>query len=359
MSTIGRREFLISAATIASGLLTGCSFGGSSRSTLSSSEKQVNVYSWADYIDPQVIPEFERRHGIRVVYDTFASNESLLAKMQTGASDYDVIVPTSYVIHHLTELKLIKSLDHERLTNFKNIAARFQNPAFDPGCGHTVPYTWGTTGIGFNQNAFPKNNYPDSTEVFWDKKLGGRMTLLDDARETIGMALKRRGFSYNTKEEGEILEAFNDLKGQKPLVMSYTSDQVIVQLASGDSQLSLVYSGDAYQARRDNKDVRYVIPKNGTSLWVDNLAIPEQAPHVDNAYLWLNFLLEPEIAAANSNYTRYSTPNELAMPKIDAELLQDKNLYPDERVLDRCDQIGDVGKLLFVYDRLWTELKCS
>lgn len=324
-----------------------------------SHEKQVNIYSWADYIDPQVIPEFEKRYGVKVVYDTFASNESLLAKLQTGASDYDVIVPTSYVIHHLSRLNLVKKLDHERLTNFKNISARFNNPPFDPGCEHTVPYTWGTTGIGFNQTAFDRGKFPDSTDIFWDEKLKGRMTLLDDARETIGMALKRKGHSYNTTNESEIRQAFDDLKIQKPLTMSYTSDQVIVQLASGDSLLSLVFSGDAYQAKRDNKDVCYVIPASGTSLWVDNLSISESAPHLDNAYLWLNFMLEPEIAAANSNYTRYSTPNEKAMSKIDSELLADKNLYPQDAVLDRCDQIGDIGQLLFYYDRLWTELKCS
>lgn len=360
MRNIGRREFLIGAAATASSLLTACSWSGKSgRRTAVSDEKQVNVYSWADYIDPQVIPEFEKRYGIRVVYDTFASNESLLAKLQTGASDYDVIVPTSYLIHHLSKLKLIRPLDHNRLTNFKNISTRFTNPPFDPECRHTVPYTWGTTGIGFNQNAFSRGEFPDSTDVFWDKKLAGRMTLLDDARETIGMSLKRLGHSYNTTDEGEIRQAFDDLKIQKPLTMSYTSDQVIVQLASGDSLLSLVYSGDAYQAVRDNKDIRYVIPTKGTSLWVDNLAISESAPHEDNAYLWLNFLLEPEIAAANSNYTRYSTPNEKALSKIEPELLADKNLYPSDKVLDRCDQIGDIGSLLFLYDRLWTELKCS
>lgn len=351
---------MIGAAATASGLLAGCmpaakEIGHSQRH----GEKQVNVYSWADYINPEVIPQFEKRYGIKVVYDTFASNESLLAKLQTGASDYDVIVPTSYVIHHLSRMNLIRKLDHERLPNFKNISKRFINPPFDPQCQHTVPYTWGTTGIGFNTKAFESGKLPDSTDIFWDKKLQGRMTLLDDARETIGMALKRRGCSYNTSDVREIRQAYEDLKIQKPLTMSYTSDQVIVQLASGDSLLSLVYSGDAYQAVRDNKDIRYVIPSKGTSLWTDNLSISAAAPHVDNAYLWINFLLEPEIAAANSNYTRYSTPNEKALPMIDAELLADKNLYPSDIVLDRCDQIGDVGQLLFLYDRLWTELKCS
>lgn len=358
MRNIGRREFLIGAAATATGLLSSCAWK-SSKSGYSSDEKQVNVYSWADYIDPNVIPEFEKRYGIKVVYDTFASNEALLAKLQTGASDYDVIVPTSYLIHHLSKLNLISALDHSRLTNFVNVSTRFKNPPFDPHCKHTVPYTWGTTGIGFNQKTFDRGKIPDSTDIFWDKKLAGRMTLLDDARETIGMALKRRGYSYNTVDEGEIRLAFDDLKIQKPLTMSYTSDQVIVQLASGDSLLSLVFSGDAYQAARDNKDVRYVIPAKGTSLWTDNLCIPKSAPHLDNAYLWLNFMLEPEIAAANANYTRYSTPNEKALPKIEPELLADKNLYPDDRVLDRCDQIGDVGQILYLYDRLWTELKCS
>jgi spermidine/putrescine transport system substrate-binding protein len=335
-------------------LLPGCS-----RSSQKERANELHLYSWADYLHPDAIAEFEKRYGLKVIYDTYASNEALLAKMQAGASNYDVIVPTSYMVKSLKKLGLIQKLDKERLTNFKYTMPRFQNTAFDPHCDYAMPYTWGTTGIGYNSAAFSGRAQPDDWEVFWDDRLTRRITLLDDARETLGMALKRKGHSYNTTDTHMILEARNDLIGEKPLVMSYTSDQVILQLASGDCLASLVYSGDAFQAARENTDVRYVIPRSGSSIWTDNLCVPTTAPNVKNAYLWLNYMMEPAVAAATANYTRYSTPNVQALKMIDPELLENKNLYPTESVMDRCETIGDIGQTIFVYDRMWTELKCA
>ncbi|MGH9550260.1 MAG: ABC transporter substrate-binding protein, partial [Terriglobales bacterium] len=230
---ISRRSFLGIAATAVGALAGGCSLNGSGSRR---SSNQLNIYSWADYVHPDTIPEFERRYDIHVVYDTFASNESLLAKLQAGASDYDIVVPTSYMVTHLKELKLLAPLDHDKVPLLKNLISRFRNPAFDCGLVNSVPYTWGTTGIGYDASLFQSGgagkSAPDDWDVFWDKRFAQRMTLLDDARETIGMSLKRNGRSYNTHDEAEIRQAMNDLKTQKPLVMCYTSDQVITQLAA-------------------------------------------------------------------------------------------------------------------------------
>jgi spermidine/putrescine transport system substrate-binding protein len=353
---ISRRQFiglsLAAACSMASG---GCT--SNNRST--GNARQLNIYSWADYLDPRTVPEFEKRYGIKVVYDTFSSNEALLAKMQAGATSYDIIVPTSYMVIELKKLDLLGKVDHSRLPGLRNIMSRFLDPAFDPHLEYSVPYTWGTTGIGYNSAAARAHQViPGDWDIFWNDRLKGRMTLLDDARETIGMAIKRRGGGYNTSDEQAITSAVADLKVQKPLTMCYTSDQVIVQLAAGDSWLSLGYSGDVYQAARDNSDVRYVIPGSGTSLWLDNMCIPKAAPHADNAYKWLNFMLEPNVAAATANYTRYATPNAVAFKQLSDEMRSDKNLYPTESLLDKCDQIGDIGPLIFLYDKMWTELKC-
>jgi spermidine/putrescine transport system substrate-binding protein len=352
---ISRRLLLgLAAQAAAVAMLPGCSHRSARESA-----NELHLYSWADYLHPDAIAEFEKRHGLRVIYDTYASNEALLAKMQAGASNYDVIVPTSYMVKNLKKLGLIQKLDKQRLPNFKYIMPRFQNTAFDPHSEYAIAYTWGTTGIGYNQAAFKGRTLPDDWDVFWDERLLRRITLLDDARETLGMALKRRGHSYNTTDEHMILQARNDLIAQKRLVMSYTSDQVILQLASGDCLASLVFSGDAFQAARENPDVRYVIPRSGASIWTDNLCIPKNAPNVKNAYLWLNYMMEPAVAAATANYTRYATPNADALKMIEPELLNDKNLYPTEQVMDKCEQVGDVGQTIFVYDRMWTELKCA
>ncbi len=353
---MNRRHFLkMSLGTIFGATLSSCNPKNDSSTT----KNQLNIYSWADYLHPSTIPEFERRYGIRVVYDTFASNESLLAKLQAGATAYDIIVPTSYMIKQLKKLNKLSVLDHSRISNLKNIMERFRDPKFDPKLAHSVPYTWGTTGIGYNSSAIAKADWPSDTEIFWDSKYGHRMTLLDDARETIGMSMKKRGLSFNSTVETQISSAVSDLVIQKPLTMCYTSDQVIVQLASGDSWLSLVYSGDAYQAQRDNHDVRYVIPENGTSIWLDSFCIPNGAPHVANAYKWINYMLEPEVAAATASYTRYATPNELALKLLPANVTEDRNLYPLPAVMAKCEELADIGSAIFIYDRKWTELKCS
>lgn len=353
-AAVSRRDFLKAAAGVATAL-SGCAH----RRGDGANARRLNIFNWADYLHPDVVPEFERRYGIEVTCDTYASNEALLAKMQAGGSRYDIIVPTGYNVRHLRKLGLIKALDKEKIKGFHRIMPRFKDPAFDPGCRYSVPFMWGSTGIGYNRSAFAASDEPYDWDVFWDRGLAGRMTLLDDARETLGMALKRRGHSYNTTAEPLLKTAVNDLIAQKPLTMAYTSDQVIIQLASGDSLLSLVYSGDAYQARRANPQVSYVIPASGASIWVDSWCIPESAPHVENAYLWINFMLEPEIAARTADYVGYATPNMQARLLVSPELRADRNLYPGDELLDKCEEIGDVGAATFLYDRMWTELKCA
>jgi spermidine/putrescine transport system substrate-binding protein len=217
-----RRQFLYSAAGL---LLTGCgSTGGGQKAA-----NQLNIYGWADYLDDNVIPEFEKKTGIKVIYDTFASNEALLAKVEAGGSDYDLILPSNYAVAKLRKGGYLKPIDKTKLPNFNHLMERFQNPGFDPHCQYSVPYMFGTTGIGFNKKAFPGGNYPRDWDAFWDKKLAGRMTLLEDARETLGFALKHRGCSYNSTDPALIAQACNDLIAQKPLVMCYSSDQVAMR----------------------------------------------------------------------------------------------------------------------------------
>jgi spermidine/putrescine transport system substrate-binding protein len=316
-----------------------------------------------------VVPEFEKRYGIRINYDTFASNEALLTKLQAGATKYDIVVPSNFILGQLTKLDLLQPIDHARLANLNNLMPRFLSPSADSRLTHSVPYMWGTTGVAYNLDAVEKilgsrSNCLKRLEeqgwgVFWDKRFAGRMTLLDDERETIGMSVKRLGGSYNSRDLEQIKRGKDELLLQKPLTMCYTSDQVIVQLASGDSWLALGYSGDVYQAARSNKAVRYFIPATGTSIWVDSFAIPKYAPHPDAAYLWIDFILEPRVSAKNAEFTRYATPNKLGFAALDETVKSDKNLYPPEETIDRCEQILSVEELAFYYDRMWTELKCA
>ena len=357
--SISRRRFLEFSLVTACGGLAACACNGIAQQEAARNARQLNIYSWPDYIYREAIPEFEKRYDIKVVYDTVSSNESLLAKLQSGASNYDIVVPTNYTVTRLKQLNLLRPIEKDRLKNFNNLLPRFASTKFDPDCAYSIPYTFGTTGLAYNCAApCYQDKFPHDWDSFWDKKIAGRITLLEDARETMGMALKRRGHSFNTTDEPAIREACDDLKKQKELTMCYTSDQVIVYLSSGDSWLSLVFSGDAQQAAHENPDIRYIIPASGASMWVDTLCIPSQAPHPENAHLWLDYMLEPEVAARVSNSTFYATPNEKARKMVDSHLLADRNLYPPDHVLDRCEEISDIGHALFIYDRLWTELKC-
>jgi spermidine/putrescine transport system substrate-binding protein len=357
MSSISRRQFIKASA---GGILSAAGMAGCAGNRREQTSRQLNIFSWADYLQPEAIPEFEKRYNVKIVYDTFASNEALLARMQAGKVDYDIIVPTSYAVTKLKHLNLLKAIDKQRLANYKYLMPRFRDMHYDPGNQYSIPYTFGTTGIAFNTEAWSRAGAaaPSDWDAFWDKRFAGRMTLLEDARETIGLALKRRGYSYNTLDQRQINEALGDLVQQKPLTMCYSSDQVIIYMASGDSHLSLAFSGDAHQARRTNKQVGYAIPSSGASLWIDNMCIPASAPHEDMALKWIDYILDPKIAAALTNATYYPTPNTAARAGVLPELLADKTMYPSEQVLDRCEQIHDIGEGIFVYDRAWTELKC-
>lgn len=353
--SISRRRFLSLGAAATSLLIGACG----NREERSTHKNQLRIYSWPDYLHPEAIPEFCKRHNAEVIYDAVSSNEGLLAKFQAGASDYDIVVPSSYALGKLIELNLLAELDHEKLPNFKNIYPRFRTSAVDPDCKHSIPYTFGTTGIAYNSEAFRAPFHsPDDWDIFWDERLSHRITLLEDPRETFGMALKHNGFSINTHNPGELDIAFQSLKKQKPQTMCYTSDQVIVYLATGDALVSLAYSGDAKQASRSNNNVAYVIPKSGASMWTDNVCIPRSAPNPDLAYAWINYILEPQVSAAITNYTFYATANETARKFVKPELLNDPGMYPSDAILDSCEEMKDVGDAIFMYDRLWTELKC-
>lgn len=353
-----RRRFCSDILRLWGGLaLTGSPLNGCTNQQ-DSFPKQLNILNWADYLHPDAIPEFERRTGIKVVYDTFASNEALLAKISAGGTRYDIVVPSSYMVKQLIKLDLLYPLDADRLPGRKSLMDRFLHSTFDPGLAHCVPYTWGTTGMAYDKNARFASR-PKSWQMFFDGSARHRMTLLDDAREAIGMAAKSLGFSYNTRDLGQLRQSVDRLIAHKADAMCFSSDQVITALASGDAHLSQVFSGDAYQAMRENKNIGYAIPIEGASIWTDNFCILATAPHKDAAYAWIQYMLEPAVAAACANYTRYAIANALALPLIESSLRDDPNLYPPDAVMARLEELAEIGSFVSVYDRLWTELKCA
>lgn len=321
--------------------------------------KELHVFNWSEYIDPEIYRDFEQEFGVKVTEDTFASNEDLLAKLQAGATGYDLIVPSDYMVNVMHQLDLLAELDFANIPNFANVANTFLDPPYDPGNRYSVPYQWGTTGIGYDTNFFEEP--PDSLAYLFNPDVlaetAGRVSMLNDSRESIGAALKYLGYSVNSQDEKELEEAKQILIQQKEWVTAYESDGFEDLLAAGEVDLGLGWSGDYFMAAEEADNVWYTIPKEGGVIWTDNLAIPRTAPSQYTAEVFINYLLRPEVSAKVTNYTWYGSPNEATTEFIDPQILEEPAIYPPEEVMEKLEFLRDVGEATMIYDRMWTEIK--
>jgi spermidine/putrescine transport system permease protein len=327
--------------------MTGSGAAGSSR--------VLNVFIWSNYIAPETVAKFEARHGVKVRVDLYDSNEALLAKLQAGNAGYDVICPSDYSVQVLVAQKLLRPLDRAALPHLRNIDASFLDRGYDPGNRHSVPYFWGTTGIAYDRRRVA--GPIDSWSALWDPRHSGRVLMLDDAREAFGAALKRRGHSLNTTDARLLAEARDDLVAQKPLVRAYNSSNFEDVLLSGDVWLAQGWSGQFARAMDQDPNLAYVIPKEGSTLFIDNLAIPIDARSPELAHAFIDFTMEPAIAAEICRTMRYSSPNRAAWPLLPEGIRRHAAVFPPPDVLERLELIQDLGDVTVTYDRLWTEVK--
>jgi spermidine/putrescine transport system permease protein len=321
-----------------------------------SPERVLNLYIWSSYIAPETIQKFERRHGARVNVDLYDSNEALLAKVQAGNAGYDVICPSNYVIEILQKQSLLQALDRSALPHLENVDSRFLDRDFDRGNRYSVPYVWGTTGIGYVKS---KTGPVDSWGALWDPRFQGRILMLDDAREALGAALKWKGGSYNTSDPAAIRAAQQLLIQQKPLVRTYNSSNFEDVLLSRDVWLAHGWSGQLAKVIETDPDLGYVIPREGSQMFIDSLAIPAGAPHPELAHAFIDFTLEAEVAAEICGTMRYSTPNRAAIPLLPESIRRSPAIFPPGDVLARLETISDIGEATLLYDRAWTEVKTS
>jgi spermidine/putrescine transport system substrate-binding protein len=323
----------------------------------------VSFYNWADYIDPAILDMFEEECGVEVIYDNYASNEDLLAKLQAGATGYDLIVPSDYMITIMLELDMLRELNKENLPNISNIDERFVNAPYDPGMNYSVPYQWGTTGIGFDAAVVGEDidGWDDIFDPERAAQYDGRLTLLNDQRELMGAALKYLGYSVNSTDPTELEEAKQVILGVKPHVAAFDSESFGDLLVSGEAVIGHGWSGDYLTAIYENedRDLRYIIPKEGAVIWTDAMAIPKTAPNPYTAEVLINYLLDPEIGAMISNYVYYASPNTAAEAYMDQEILNDPAIYPSDETLERLEFIRDVGEATLDYERIWTEIKAQ
>ncbi|GAK55695.1 extracellular solute-binding protein, family 1 [Candidatus Vecturithrix granuli] len=325
-------------------------------STSYAQDNVLNVYNWDDYIDDSTIPEFEEKFGVKVHYDVYDSNETLLAKLQAGATGFDVIFPSDYMIKIMVQLDLLEPLNKSKIPNIKNVDPLFLDQPFDPGNQYSLPYTWGTAGIGYLADQITES--VDSWSVMFDPKYSGRIVMLDDVREALGAALKYLGYSLNSTNPDELQQAKELLIRQKPLVKAYASAQAEYMLLSGDAWLIHNWSGDVHRATLENSNITYVVPKEGSSKFIDNCAIPKTAQNKELAHAFINFLLEPEVDARIHNHIRYMSPNTAALPYLD-EALRNTMQKMSPEIAAKLEYIEDLGQATRLWDKIWTEIKAQ
>lgn len=320
---------------------------------------QVIVYNWGEYIDPEIIDLFEEETGIDVIYEEFETNEIMYPKIQSGAIAYDVVCPSDYMIQRMIENDLLAELNYDHIPNLKYIGDNYMKMSrqFDPENKYSVPYLWGTVGILYNKKMVDEP--VDSWGILWDKKYEDSILMQDSVRDAFAVALKYLGYSLNSTDLDELEAAKNLLIEQKPLVQAYVIDQVRDKMIGGEAALGVIYSGEALYCQQENPDLDYVIPKEGTNIWIDSWVIPKNAKNVENAEAFINFLCRPDIAKMNFDYITYSIPNTAGRDLIEDESLRNSPIaFPDDSKLENCETfqfLGDDNDAL--YNRLWREIK--
>ena len=323
-------------------------------------EKLV-VYNWGEYIDPEVLTMFEEETGIDIVYEEFETNEILYPKISSGAIAYDVICPSDYMIQRMIENDLLSEINFDNIPNLKNIGKQYleQSRQFDPENKYSVPYCWGTVGILYNKMMVDEP--VDSWSILWDPKYKDNILMQDSVRDAFGVTLKYLGYSFNSIDLDQLTEAKNLLIEQKPLVQAYVIDQVRDKMIGNEAALGVIYSGEAIYTQKENPNLEYVIPKEGSNIWIDSWVIPKNAEHKENAEKFINFLCRPDIALMNFEYITYSTPNEAARELIEDESIRNSEIaFPDLSKYDNLETFQYLGtEADQVYGDLWNKVKSS
>lgn len=330
---------------------------GSSSETISG--EKVVVYNWGDYIDPEVLTMFEEETGIDVVYEEYETNEIMYPKVQSGAIAYDVVCPSDYMVQRMIENDLLAEIDYNNIPNLKYIDDIYMEMSkqYDPENKYSVPYLWGTVGILYNKKMVDEP--VDSWSILWDEKYTDSILMQDSVRDAFAVALKSLGYSLNSTDLDELEAAKQLLIEQKPLVQAYVIDQVRDKMIGNEAALGVIYSGEALYCQKENPDLEYVIPKEGSNLWIDALVIPKNAQNKKNAEAFINYLCRPDIAKMNFDYITYSIPNSAGRELIEDASMRESNIaFPDISQLKNCETfnfLGDENEI--IYNKLWREIK--
>jgi spermidine/putrescine transport system substrate-binding protein len=318
----------------------------------------LNVYNWTTYVAEDTIPNFEAACGVTVVYDTYESNEAMLARLSGGNPGYDIVVPTDYMVAQMISRDLLEPLDHANIPNLANVSPELLDQGYDPGNMYSVPYQWGTVGVGYNTDKV--GEITSWQQVF---SYQGPVAWLDDQRAMIGNALNILGYDPNSTDPAQINEARDFLIANGGNVVSIAGDDGQAQLERGDVDITVEYNGDILQVIADCgcDNIAYVIPEEGTNLWVDNLAVPKGAPNKALAEVFIDYILDAQVGADISNYTSYGSPNQASIDGalIDSALLNDPAIYPSEETRSHLFSIKPIPDAEQLYNDAWDEIKIA
>lgn len=352
------KKIIVSALVAAMSILSLAGCGSSNGST--SENGEVIIYNWGEYIDPDTLAMFEEETGIKVIYDEFETNEIMYPKVEAGASAYDVVCPSDYMIQRMIENELLAEINFDNVPNaHANIGEQYweQSKEFDSENLYSVPYCFGTVGILYNKTMVDEPI--DSWSVLWDDKYADNILMQDSVRDAFMIALKMNGNSMNSTDSAELEAAKELLIQQKPLTQAYVIDQVRDKMIGEEAAIGVIYSGEAIYTQRENENLEYVIPKEGTNVWIDSWVIPKNAPNKENAEAFINFMCREDIALMNFDYITYSTPNDAARALIeDDEIKNSPIAFPDLSQYENLETyryLGEDGDA--VYNELWKEIK--
>lgn len=332
--------------------------GGSTSPVPDELEGELSIYNWADYVDPKTYPAFEKEFDVDITEDNYASNEDALAKLQAGAQGYDVVAPTGYMVEIMASEGILLELDHSKIPNLANVESRFLNLPFDPGNRFSVPKDYGTTGYGYRSDLVAEEM--GSWEDFYRlaPKYSGRYTVLDSPPEVVGSALKMLGYSYNSTDPKEIEEATREMLKLKPHIRKITSSMREL-LTSGEAYVSLTWNGEVGYVALDAPDARYVIPSEGTEIWLDNWAIVAGAPHPAAAHAYLNWHLQPKVQARDTEYHYYGSVVEGEEQYLDPAIANDPSVYPSEDVASKLEVAEADPDWTRLRNEAWTKFKAA
>lgn len=318
---------------------------------------KLNIYNWDGLLAPNTVSDFEKANNLKVTYDLYASNEELLAKLQAGAKGYDLIFPSDYMTDIMIKQGMLEKVDFANIPNYKNISLKFKDLPFDSKNEYSIPFQYSAVGIAVDTTKV--KDFKRSWSILFEEKYKGHISMLDDIRYGMVPALKHLGYSINTTNETELNAAKELMIKQRKLVRAYSSDTYRDMLKSGEVWIAEGYTGDVYQVMRENPNVVYFIPEEGSALAVESMCIPKGAPHKYTAEYFMNYILTPKVHGNITNSSLYANPNDSAKTFIDAKIVNDKAIFIDNSIIDKSQYIQDVGASTTLYDKIWTSIKSN